>query len=323
MAKDISSHHRRTELRDSYDAAFSYSGADRGYVEATAKKCEARGVKIYYDRNETTDLWGEHSVRRLRSVFGQDAATYAIVFLSSHYLAGNYTMDELNAAIAEGIKRKGPYILPVLMHDLNVPPDLLNPAVIYLEAKDYTPDRLAKVIAEKVDRSAKRINHPGAADDPGDRDHRIRLPQIAPAHFDRQAKLNSTLKFLGQRFQLASNHLDPFEYFGEVHTTETAVNVRIKGRTSSVCELQVRRDDHFGNGRLATSFGWPKIVTTAVDGLLDATWDFEAKQARLVYVDLGATTAAQPATSFVTKYELFDLLWEKIVRLLETQGPHR
>ncbi|HEX3783229.1 MAG TPA: TIR domain-containing protein [Pseudonocardiaceae bacterium] len=145
-----------TEGDHTYDVAVSFAGAQRPYVERVVKACEAVGLRVFYDRNETVQLWGHNVIPELRKVYGGIATRYVIPFLSREYLAGPYPMDEFYAAMRAAIERTDGYLLPLLMDDDTVvPPELLDPAIIYLRAKDYSPEDLAGIIAEKV-RAAPR-----------------------------------------------------------------------------------------------------------------------------------------------------------------------
>lgn len=42
-----------------YDVALSFAGEDRKYVEAVAVELKKLGIQVFYDKFETTDLWGK------------------------------------------------------------------------------------------------------------------------------------------------------------------------------------------------------------------------------------------------------------------------
>lgn len=140
-----------TEGDHAYDIAVSFAGAQRPYVERVVRKCEALGLRVFYDRNKTLDLWGRNIILELRKVYGGIAVRYVIPFLSRAYLAGSYPMDEFRAATRVAIERPDGYLLPVLMEDdVVVPPELVDPAIGHLRAKDFSPEDLANAIADKI-----------------------------------------------------------------------------------------------------------------------------------------------------------------------------
>ena len=53
---------RRLSQRYRYDVALSFAGEDRHYVERVAKELQRRGIRVFYDKYEQTELWGKGSV---------------------------------------------------------------------------------------------------------------------------------------------------------------------------------------------------------------------------------------------------------------------
>ena len=134
-----------------YDLAVSFAGEQRDYVERVVGECKARDLRVFYDRDVRVNLWGRNFIREFRTVYGGTHARFFVPFLSTEYLNKAYPMDEFNAAMLEAVNRHtDAYILPVLIGDVRVPRDLLNPAIGFLRAEDYSPDTLAAIIAERV-----------------------------------------------------------------------------------------------------------------------------------------------------------------------------
>jgi hypothetical protein len=48
-----------------FDIAFSFAGEDRAYVDTVARVLRDRGVKVFYDLFEETDLWPSEIVTRI------------------------------------------------------------------------------------------------------------------------------------------------------------------------------------------------------------------------------------------------------------------
>ena len=62
-----------------------------------------------------------------------------------------YPMDEYKAALPRAIEiGADDYILPVIVDAVRVPAAMLSPAVGYLRMEDYTADKLARIIADRV-----------------------------------------------------------------------------------------------------------------------------------------------------------------------------
>ena len=78
---------------------------------------------------------------------------YFVPFLSTEYLAKPIPMDEFSSAMMTAVKRGDGYVLPVLIGDVQIPPDLLHPHIHYLRAKDHTPEQLALQLQAKVNQA--------------------------------------------------------------------------------------------------------------------------------------------------------------------------
>jgi hypothetical protein len=140
-----------TESTHSYDIAVSFAGAQREYVESVVRACEARGLRVFYDKNNTVDFWGRNFIYEMRNVYGGTLARYFVPFISAEYLMGAYPMDEFDAAVSQAIERRNDgYVLPIIVGGVRVPAVLLSPAIGYLQAEQFTVDTLADAIAYRV-----------------------------------------------------------------------------------------------------------------------------------------------------------------------------
>ncbi|GLZ29153.1 hypothetical protein Lesp02_13430 [Lentzea sp. NBRC 105346] len=301
-----------------YDLAVSFAGAQRPLVERYVRACEALGPVVFYDRNVTTRVWGHNFIYEFRKVYG-GRARYVVPFISSEYLAGSYPMDEFNAAVARSIERPDdPYLLPILVGDVEVPEELISSAVAYLEAGGYTVEELAEITADRV-RGATRVDggvenaQPASVGLP-----QVRLPKIAPLGFSPYRTLEVTLTRVGARFTDAASQLEPFGYLCRVRVTETAVDVRVERSGEQICGLRVWLDDTFGEDRIAMNFAWPRATGNAFNGWATAEWDNEAGEGRLRYVDFALVGNKQH--DLLSADGFFDLLWQKIVDHIEQVG---
>jgi hypothetical protein len=148
----------RAEQADSaenYDIAVSFASEQRDYVELTVIAAQALGMRVFYDRDMTHQWWGRNFIAEQRKVYGQ-SARYFVPFLSAEYLVNQYPMDEFSYAMLKSLHRGGDYILPVLIGDVHVPPELLHPHTGYLRAENHTPQELALQMKARVD-AAKMV----------------------------------------------------------------------------------------------------------------------------------------------------------------------
>lgn len=130
-----------------YQAALSFAGEQRQYVEDVARCLQSRGVSVFCDGFETTQLWGKNGAEALHEAFAQRAA-YVVMFVSRSYVAKAWPTHERRSAISRMVREDGEYVLPIRFDDTSVPG--LPDDVIYLRADDHTPAELAARIAEKI-----------------------------------------------------------------------------------------------------------------------------------------------------------------------------
>ncbi|MFL6145093.1 MAG: TIR domain-containing protein [Labedaea sp.] len=303
----------------SYDIAVSFAGAQREYVERVIEVCKARDLRVFYDRDNTVDLWGRNFVYEMRIIYGGTRARYFVPFISAEYLNGAYPMDEFDAATSQAIQRGNDgYILPILVGDVRVPPVLLNPAIGYLRAERYTTDGLADAIAYRVRVAEQQHQDPRDIGDVVESALRVRLPRVAAVSFSELDTLQAALNRVSELFTQASDRLAPYGYTCHVHTSDVAVEVRVEAVGKLVCGLRVQFEDGWGEDKLGVSFGWPRITGNGINGWAAAAWDPDARQAKLRYTDFGAM-ASGTLNKLITIDEFFTMLWEKIVTFLESQ----
>src|SRR5579862_2414991 len=82
-----------------YDAALSFAGENRRFVEEVKAELEVRGITIFYDEDEQVraDQWGEDFAIELTETYFR-RARYAIVFVSEHYAKKHWPRQEWRAA---------------------------------------------------------------------------------------------------------------------------------------------------------------------------------------------------------------------------------
>lgn len=130
-----------------YDVAFSFAGEDREYVEQVAKILKDNGVKIFYDKFEEVELWGQDLGVHFEYVYNR-SARYCVPFMSESYKKKMWTKYEIRNAISRAISSNEAYILPVKLEDVKI--DGLRESIGYLSAKDLSPKELANKILQKL-----------------------------------------------------------------------------------------------------------------------------------------------------------------------------
>lgn len=138
--------HKQTQYK--YDVALSFAGENREYVEEVHKELVSLGMEVFYDEDEdvTVDTWGKDLVEYFDEVF-RKKAKYCVIFISEFYAKKRWTTHEKKSALARTIEQKGEYILPVRFDYTELPG--LQPTIKYLNAYDFKPEKLAKLIKRK------------------------------------------------------------------------------------------------------------------------------------------------------------------------------
>ena len=130
-----------------YEAALSFAGEQRGYVEGVALALQARGIAVFYDEFEKITLWGKNLGEELQSVY-EDKSGCVVIFISKAWVEKAWPRHERRAALSRAVQEPGEYLLPVRIDNTPVPG--LPDSVSYLQAKDYSPAELASTIAQKL-----------------------------------------------------------------------------------------------------------------------------------------------------------------------------
>jgi hypothetical protein len=306
-----------------HDVAFSFAGEQRDYVEQVVTACRSLGIDVFYDRDHEVDFWGKHSIVEFRKAYGGTRARYVVAFISKEYLGKRYPMDELRAALLPSITKQDDYLLPVTFGDVEIPPELLDPAIIHLRAEDYTPAALADAIQRRV-ATVKSEGQPPlelAAMEP--EPSRLRLPVMPPDDFSVYEELRRVLEYLGQRFQAAAQELRPIGFICTVERADSEVKIRIERHGGLVYGLDIRRGTPSRDDALNFVVGGPRRITTvnSSNGWAKPYFDLDDGVAKLEMHDLSVFSSFSTGTTRYTKEEFFEALWNRIVdQLSELSG---
>ncbi|MFD2470644.1 TIR domain-containing protein [Amycolatopsis silviterrae] len=283
-----------TDSSGTYDIAVSFSGRQRDYVERVVRACEAQGVTVFYDRDDTVRLWGKNVITELRRVYGGVAVRHVLPFLSEDYIAGAYPMDEFYAALTASVHRGGDYLLPVVMDDVEIPAELLNPAIIYLCAAEHSPAELAGLIAKKVALSRAEGQEPRevvdvVAEGP-------RMPRVSPP----RAVLAAAMARVGEILDRNSRLLSEYGFACSVRTSERSVQLVLAEDGCAIWDLALTWSQT--GDALEVRLGPDR---SALDGTVTAHRD-----ASLRYNASGPSTLS-------TADDLAELLWHKVIDFIE------
>ena len=136
-----------TPANPKYEVSLSFAGEQRSYVGDVAKNLAARGIKVFYDRFETVNLWGKDQVEAFHQQFANNTR-FVVMFISKEYVEKMWPRHERRSAFSAAIQKGDEYILPVRFDDTEVPG--MPHTIGYLTAKDHLPAELAALISEKI-----------------------------------------------------------------------------------------------------------------------------------------------------------------------------
>jgi hypothetical protein len=130
-----------------FDVAISFASPDREYVVGIVEQLKAEGVRVFYDSDLQSEMWGEDLVEYFTDVF-QRRCRYAVIFISAHYQASMWTRLERRSALARALEQPGAYVLPVRLDDSAL--DGLLPTVAYLDARSIGVEGIVKSALAKL-----------------------------------------------------------------------------------------------------------------------------------------------------------------------------
>lgn len=132
-----------------YDVALSFSGEDRRYVEEVAIKLKEKGIRVFYDKFEVSNLWGKDLYQYLNKMY-KDNAKYCVLFISKFYKTKLWTNHELHSAQNRAFHENEEYILPILIEE-GVDLEGFNDTVGFIKASDYSIEDIVDFIIDKLD----------------------------------------------------------------------------------------------------------------------------------------------------------------------------
>ena len=217
-----------------FDVALSFAGEQRKYVDEVVACLQAKGVNVFYDKNE--DLWGKDLYQHLDDVF-QNKARFAIVFVSKEYASKLWPSHELKSIQArELFKQKEDYLLPVRFDDTNVPG--IRHTIVYEDARLLSPQELCQKILKKLNKGSltEDISH--------DNSDEIEIPAIKRkiTDFEKDKFLNKSFQEIKDYFYKALETLEAKETgvntsLDEITKTKFIAKIYINGEIKSICKI--------------------------------------------------------------------------------------
>ncbi len=104
-------------------------------------------IHVFYAEYFTVELWGQDLYAYLDTVY-RERSRFTVVFISKSYVTKPWPSHERQSAQARALSELGPYLLPVRFDDSILPG--LRPTVAYIDASQFTPEQLARLIIDKL-----------------------------------------------------------------------------------------------------------------------------------------------------------------------------
>ena len=102
-----------------------------------AHHLKSAGYSVFYDKDESAELWGKNLVDSFLSVY-KDKASYCVMFLSKHYGRKAWPKHERQSALARALEESREYILPVRLDDAEIPGILPTTAFLDLQSMEMS-----------------------------------------------------------------------------------------------------------------------------------------------------------------------------------------
>lgn len=300
-----------------YDLAVSFAGEQRDYVRRTVDVCKQLGLRVFYDKDKNNEWWGGNFIREQRIVYSSQTR-YFVPFISAEYLAKPIPMDEFSAAMMTAVKQGDGYILPVLMDDAEIPPDLLHRHIHYLRATDYTPEALAEELQRKVRVAAASGQDLAEIGPVVEKALAVRLPRIVPSDWSKYEALDRVFDYLVTRFREGAEQLRPQGLIVTVRTREDAFSVRAERNGETVGGLDVAKGDQMGDDKITWRIGHRQNLSSGVNGWAVPKFDREHGRSVIEISDLASFGGGQGTDlSAASDEEFFKLLWGLLIDQIE------
>jgi TIR domain len=297
-----------------YDLAVSFAGEQRDYVARTVEACRNLGLNVFYDKDKNNDWWGSNFIRQQRTVYSSQTRFF-VPFLSAEYLSKPIPMDEFSAAMMTAVKQGDAYILPVLMDNTEIPPNLMHPHIHYLRARDYTPEQLAAQLAQRVG-TAKRVGQEPADIGPVvEHALAVRLPKIVPTTWSKYEELDRVFDHIATRFQQGAEQLRGQGVACSVRRQGDRLVVRVEREGVTIGGLDVSRGTQMGDDHITWSTNW-RISSNSFNGWATPTFDKGSSESVIEVNDMAGMMTGNDGGA--RSYEaFFTLLWDRLIEQVE------
>jgi hypothetical protein len=300
---------------EQYDIAVSFAGEQRDYVSRTVDACKQLGLNVFYDKDKNNEWWGKNFIRQQRDVYSSKTRFF-VPFISSEYLSKPVPMDEFEAAMMTAVKQGEGYILPVLMGDAEVPPDLLHPHIGYLRAEDFTPEALAQELQKRVGASEQAGTAPTEIGPVVEHALELRMPKIVPSSWSKYEELDRIFDKVVADFKRGAAQLRQQDLICSVRERPDHMIARVERGSETVAGLDVHRGTQMGDDHITWSTNYSMGSSNSFNGWATPVFDKERGEALVEVSDMAHMMTSRDDGA-VTYDEFVALLWERLVEQVE------
>lgn len=300
-----------------YDIAVSFAGEQRQYVAAVVAAAKVHGLSVFYDQDKGNEWWGTSFIRQQRTVYGSQTRFF-VPFISKEYLSKSIPMDEFSAAMMTAVRQGDGYILPVLMGDVQVPPELLHPHIHYLRSDDFSPEELAEQLVQRVGVAMSAGQEPRDVGEVVQEAMSYRLPGVIPPDFSKYELLDAAFEYLWHQFDQALPQLASLGFVGRTRVSGETLKVRIERQGETAYAIDIDKGGFSSDDQLNFVIGGNSMGSgKSSNGYATPYFDRDTGIPKLKMLDFSVFSSMGGSDQTYTKEELFNKLWISIVDRLE------
>lgn len=135
-----------------YDFGLSFAGTERKQAEKLARILQKENVRVFFDKDEEADLWGQDLYQKFQQIYGRECRFF-IPFVSKNYVERRWPKHELRQAQARDFKSDVEYILPLKIDDTSLPG--INDTTAYVDLRHKSIEDVAQLCLKKLVRDSE------------------------------------------------------------------------------------------------------------------------------------------------------------------------
>jgi len=143
------------------------------------------------------------------------------------------------------------------------------------------------------------------------------LPRVTPADFSKYQELRSVIKFIGDNFEQQTPQLRNAGFISTVDSLPDKACIRIERSGETVYSLDVRKGST-GDASIEFALNQWHSYGSPYNAMATPYFDREAGCPKLKIIDFSLLGQMAQAHLNMTKAELFEAIWTRMVKQLES-----